>query len=675
VIKDNLRANTNLRVALRVADEADSTDVLGSAEAAWFDQGLPGRAVSKTGPGRLVPFQTAYVGGHTVAGAQAPDIQVQVLGIAQDTVWALPEAITRWDGPTGPTDIARVVDTIERATAAAGMQRPRKPWLPDLGMLYDLADPAQVRSERRDDLLVFGVQDDPDRQRQVPVGFSPDQHGNLAVFGTGGAGKSTLLRTLTATAAVVARGGPCHVYGLDFGSSGLSMLRDLPHVGAVISGGDEERVQRLVRWLRGLVTERATRYAAVGAGTVTEYRRLSGQDDEARILLLVDGLAAFRSAFESAANQVVWDMLLAVAAEGRPVGVHLIVTADRPGALPTALGSSIQQRVVLRMADPADYATLGVPADILAPASPPGRAIVDEREVQVALLGRAGDTKSQADALAELARAMQNARVRPAPPVRRLPESLPVDLLPGNVNGLPVLGLSGTDLEPATFEPKGSFVVTGPPVSGRSTALHAVAVALRRWDPRWQLVLLGADRRSELARLPSWTRVALGVTDVAQLARILADQLTEQYDRPGAAAAQVAVVLEGFPELAGAPDPALGDLVKAVLAADGLLVAEGEVSQMQPSHGVFGAVKAGRTGIALQPDPADGFAVFKTQFPNRLRPQDFPVGRGLLAHRGTVTTVQVMHPGRGTRDPHDRLEPADLLVPAAYEPSSHLTNS
>ena len=57
VIKDNLRANTNLRLALRMADEADSADVLGSAEAAHFDPALPGRAVSKTGPGtaRAVP--------------------------------------------------------------------------------------------------------------------------------------------------------------------------------------------------------------------------------------------------------------------------------------------------------------------------------------------------------------------------------------------------------------------------------------------------------------------------------------------------------------------------------------------------------------------------------------------------------------------------------------------
>src|SRR5690606_8497847 len=50
VIKDNLRANTNLRIALRMADEADSTDVLGTPLAAGFDPGVPGRGAVRTGP-------------------------------------------------------------------------------------------------------------------------------------------------------------------------------------------------------------------------------------------------------------------------------------------------------------------------------------------------------------------------------------------------------------------------------------------------------------------------------------------------------------------------------------------------------------------------------------------------------------------------------------------------
>ena len=42
-ITAEMQSNTNLRVALRVTDKGDSTDVLGSAEAASISSRLPGR--------------------------------------------------------------------------------------------------------------------------------------------------------------------------------------------------------------------------------------------------------------------------------------------------------------------------------------------------------------------------------------------------------------------------------------------------------------------------------------------------------------------------------------------------------------------------------------------------------------------------------------------------------
>ena len=76
VIKDNLRANTNLRVALRMSDEHNSTDVLGSPLAAHIDPAIPGRGAVKFGPGRVVPFQSAYPGSRTPAPPPAPPVEI-----------------------------------------------------------------------------------------------------------------------------------------------------------------------------------------------------------------------------------------------------------------------------------------------------------------------------------------------------------------------------------------------------------------------------------------------------------------------------------------------------------------------------------------------------------------------------------------------------------------------
>src|SRR5439155_13136979 len=49
-VSPEIRANTALRFCLRVTDPAESTDVLGSPEAAALDRNVPGRAYLRAGP-------------------------------------------------------------------------------------------------------------------------------------------------------------------------------------------------------------------------------------------------------------------------------------------------------------------------------------------------------------------------------------------------------------------------------------------------------------------------------------------------------------------------------------------------------------------------------------------------------------------------------------------------
>lgn len=636
VIKDNLRANTNLRLALRTADETDSTDVLGSPEAAFFDPALPGRAVSKTGPGRLVPFQVGYAGGWTTDVPPPPEILVEELSFGGGSRWEVP-AVDDTPADSGPTDIQRLVAAIRAACVEAGIERPRRPWLPELRSVYDLSDQLRVRSGRRDDELVFGVRDDPHEQQQPVVAFRPDTDGNLAVYGTGGSGKSTLLRTLAVAAGFTIRGGPCQVYGLDFGARGLAMLEELPHVGAIIAGADHERVWRLISWLRGLVDGRAVRYSRANAGTITEYREASGARDEPRIFVLLDGVAAFRQAYE-AADRVKWfDMLVGIANDGRPVGVHVLLSADRVAAVPSALGSAVQTRIMLRMADANDYALAGVPSDVLTPSSPPGRGLLGSAEIQVAMLGTAPDVGAQAAAIREFAEAMVRAGVPMAPPIEKLTERVSLASLPARFAGLPVIGVSSDTLGPHAFEPRGTFLIGGPPGSGRTTALHAVATALHRQDPAIELHYLG-NRGSSLARLGIWTSLAAGMVDVAEHAAVLVQKLA-------ADGSPVAVFVENIAEFVNGPaDQPLQDLVRLCVERSWFFVAEGETTTLSSGTlGLLAQAKISRVGLALAPDSGDG-PIFRTTFPPRLSRADYPPGRALYVAGGKTTVVQVGFP-------------------------------
>jgi S-DNA-T family DNA segregation ATPase FtsK/SpoIIIE len=638
VIKDNLRANTNLRVALRMADEADSTDVVGAPTAAMFSPDIPGRALAKLGPGRLTPFQAGYVGGWTSREPAAPSIAIRALSVGAGTPWPEPPtASVREVTNLGPTDLQRLVATVSEASAAARIPEVRKPWLPELAHVYDLA---ALPSPRTDDVLVFAVGDVPERQEQPLVSFLPDRDGSIAVFGTGGSGKSAFLRSIAVAAGITPRGGPCDVYAIDGGGRALSMLETLPHVGSVISVDDEERVERLITFLSKMIAERSKRYADAGAGSITEYRRLASSPEEARILLLVDNFGSFRQNYEIG-NQRILDRLLAIASEGRQAGVHVIVSADRPGAIPSALSASIQRRLVLRMASETDEAMLSVPRGILDPDSPPGRGIWGETEVQVAVIGGSSNIAQQTDAISRLAEAMTRSGRRPAPPVARLEEHIPLSGLPVECSGLPTIGVEASSLSPIGFVPEGVFLISGPPQSGRTQTVRALVESLRRRDSEACFYFMGSPR-SLLLEWDGWTETARDVDQVVALAEAVQTQMTERPDSSEPGRPSTVVVVESVSEWATTPAEApLTDLIKAARMTGNFVVAEGETTTVTSGYGFMQVVKSDRAGLALQPDQADGELVFKTPFP-RVARRDFPPGRGLLVRGGRSARVQVV---------------------------------
>jgi len=632
VIKDNLRANTNLRIALRMADETDSIDVVGSDVAGRFDPGIPGRAIAKTGPGRLVPFQSAYAGSSSSAAPSKPTIQIAELRFGADIIWSPAEdAQVPESDETGPSDQHRLVATIAQASATAGIPAPRRPWLPELSRLCDLA----ALGPRSDRQLILGVSDLPEQQLQVPVFFLPDLDGHLVVYGTGGSGKTVVLRTLAAGAGITPRGGPVDVFALDFASGGLSMLEVLPHVGSVIPGEDSERVARLLRQLKDELERRGREYSSFRAGTIDEYRTHSGNLDEPRIMLLVDGFPAFRNDYEAQGPRgQAYSTLLQLLSEGRQLGIHVVLTADRPGAVPSSVASSIPRRIVLRLADETMYTMLDVPVDVLGSSSPPGRAVIDDVEVQVAILGGASSMLDQAAAIESLASAIDRTGRSPVPPIASLATRVSLADLPDRVADEPVLGLSDHDLQPIGFRPTGVFLLGGAPQSGRATALSTIVRAMRRFDRGTRLFYLG-NRRSNLAQWEEFEEVATDPESVADLARKLTDVVTQQ------SSPRIVVATEDVAEFLQTPAEApLTALVKAIKRSDHFLVAEAETGSWGSSWPLLTEIKSARRGVLLQPDSIEAETILRISIPRTNR-SEFPPGRGIYTSAGRFVRVQL----------------------------------
>lgn len=210
VISDDIRANTNLRVALRLQDTADATDVVGIPAPAMLPRGLPGRAVMRLGANDHLTFQTA-------------------------------RCTTPEEGGT-ETELQALVRATCEAARLAGAQRPPAPWKPPL--------PTELMQDQIPADAV-GLLDDPDHQEVLPLHWGPSG-GQLLIAGSPGAGATSALRTLAASTTVP-------MYVIDGrGSDQLSCLTDHTPCVAVVRLHERERLMRLLHRLLAVVQARGT---------------------------------------------------------------------------------------------------------------------------------------------------------------------------------------------------------------------------------------------------------------------------------------------------------------------------------------------------------------------------------------------------------------------------------
>ncbi|GIG55817.1 cell division protein FtsK [Longispora fulva] len=461
VVTANIRANTDLRIALRVASAEDSHDVLDCADAAEINRATPGRAlVRRVGRRKAEPLQVAWVGAREELVPEQRLVEVR--------------AFTASDNAHGHshhrshdrTDLARLVTTVNTAFAAelaGGRQREvTAPWLPPLADIQPLG---RLHGGTEGTVAV-GLLDDPRRREQRPLLLNYPALGHVLAYGASRAGKTELLRTLAAAGALHPAGRPVQMYCLDYAGGGLSGLADRPGVGAVIGQAETARVLRLLRRLEGTVRSRNRLLAEYD---VAEVGQLPSGVRPARVHLLVDNLPALLG--ELAGSQILREhaeLLVTVLQEGRRAGVHVTATTPSRAALDVAVQAAFGQRLVLRMTSDDDYTMLGVPTGVLHQDGPPGRGVYGGLEFQLAV----SDPATPAAPIDPANRPMA------IPP---LPNRVHPDSLPAPTDWEILIGLDADQVEPVGTPLRGTtLLVAGRKGSGRSSVLAGIAAQARR---------------------------------------------------------------------------------------------------------------------------------------------------------------------------------------------------
>lgn len=564
VVTPEMQSNINLRVALRVTDRADSSDVLGSGEAALISSSTPGRGYVRLGPSAApAGFQTARVAGIRPGVQRA----VKVLPRKVPIEWSslgypakYPPAPATHAANTDhdDTDLRALVNLITAATQELGIAKNPSPWLLPL--------PTVLPLERFEDQrvaptsIVLGLEDVPGEQSQRSLTWDVASGSHVLFLGGSMSGRTTALRTMLAQVVQQFSPADLHLYVIDFGNGALLPFVDAPHCGAVVTQLDADRLPRLVQRLLEELGRRQAVLSNAGVGHVNEQRAQAEQSEALPYMILaMDGWERMLSTMNADQLITFREQFMRVLREGPAVGVRVLITGDR-GISGDKITSFIDEQYVLPMRDISDYRTAGILAKDIPLDLPPGRVLYGSTgtEAQLAVLVR--DTRGEAqttalrrtvervrdhfDQFRQLAELPRPFRVDPLPAYLALTAAYELPLGDSGPADGPVVAVGGDQLSRFTLDwpAEGGFVVTGTRKSGRSSALAAVVHQLA-W--RKESIVVVSGRQSIL------TEVAGGHSaPVITAADMTPPQLDEILDSLGG---HVTIVVDDAEQFKNAP--------------------------------------------------------------------------------------------------------------------------
>jgi S-DNA-T family DNA segregation ATPase FtsK/SpoIIIE len=655
VVSADIRANTNLRIALRVTDASESSDVIDVPDAAWISKATPGRCYVRSGAASPVGVQAARIGGRRRGATTLTRDPARLVPVPWWSVGRpLPEvrlAAAAADGNT-TTDLSVLVDAIRSAARRLDCARQPSPWLPPLPDLVTLEEIPAGALGAAVAPIPFGVTDVPARQAREAMTLDLAHGGHVVVAGAARTGRSTLLRTVAGSIAARESAADVHIYAIDAGTGALLPLTALPHCGAVVTRDQTDRIERLIGKLRAEIIRRQQLLAADGFAGVAEQRARTADPGQRLpwMVLLLDWWEGYFAAFEKYDYGRLVDGLLQLIREGAAVGMRVVVTTDRL-ALLGQTGTVFEKRLLLRLNDPSDAGQAHIRERSLPTRQPSGRIMMegvpDPLEAQVALLDADASGPAQVAALRRLG---EQSLARHGSP-RGNQRPLRVDTLPTRItlsqtrrlapgfvppSGLwALLGAGGDELAPQGLDVRDEgpgLTIAGPPRSGRSSTLITMAISLLEAGTP---VLALTPRRSPLRALLGRDGV-IGVLDgEAKPDEVTA--ATSGLDR-------FVVLVDDAELLFNGP---LSAPLEKILASGrdsehGLIIAGATGDLTRAYSGFIKEALKSRCGVLVAVDsPGDG-DLFGVRLPRNAGPG--PLGRGLLVRPGTIAPVQLALP-------------------------------
>lgn len=518
-----LESHLSYRISLRTFSEAESREAIGVVDAYHLPP-EPGSGYLKVDTTVFDRFKAAMVSAPYVPPTGERRVVVPVLPyLATNGVGGMLAAARGGedagssghqpgDRPAQPSERSVLAVAVKRLCAARA-QAVRRIWLDPLprALPLDRVQPPEACGAEGTVTAVVGLIDEPARQHQHPLEWDfTGTGGNLTVTGAPRSGKSVLLRSLISSLALRYPPGGIAIYAVDYGGGSLLPLERLPHVAAVATRADAERLRRTVAEVYAAMDTREQLFRELRLDSIAAFRRAraDGRIDPsvpADIFLVIDGWADFAQNLDDLEQVVAM-----IASRGLAFGVHVVLTVTQNTQIRIRMQSSFGGRIELRLNDPFD-SLFGRKTMEEVPRDAAGRGLVEGGLQFQTALPRV-DTHPAVDDLPEAQERLIDSVCdkwpdREVSPVRVLPPQVRYLELTGHCDPSRVpVGISELDLGPVTvnlFEGDPHLLVYGESETGKTNLLRVLLRGLTAARSAEHLGVVLADaRRSLLDAVP-----------------------------------------------------------------------------------------------------------------------------------------------------------------------------
>lgn len=532
-VSDEIWANSNFRICLRVQSRSDSMEMLRRPDAAYLKS--KGRCYIQVGNDEIFEqAQTSYSG--LVYNPDEPsETEMPHLLDNAGRLVSVKRPRTSSGGIRELTQMDAVMDRIAQVARDHGIAGSTNLWMEELSSVIFLRNvPNSAEMEHSvwaapctgmELKTVFAMGDDVLSQRQFPVWLDLMANRNHMIVGMASTGKTTFMQTLILSFAMRYSPAAVQMYVLSLSSRTLGCVSELPHVGEIIYSEETDELRRLLRLLEKEDLRRKDLFARASTDSFLEFNRsceLRKKPPVPSILVFVDRMAQLIEYLQD--DDEFTQRLYNLIREGSARGIYFIVSAMKVNEIPYKIRDCFKG-IGLQINDRTDYTEIvgtRMPAEMPDISAFPGRGLymIEDRlyEIQIALSGSYSSDVERAQELMQVCRAL-NERwdgVRPLG-IPRVPEHPTYADLAGSE------AYQQTLREPMSFAfaysvDKGlpevidladsySFLITGARQSGKTNFLRLVA---RLWKARGANICIAADESwNEFCRQEELTRYDL----------------------------------------------------------------------------------------------------------------------------------------------------------------------